>query len=354
MSAVVELSQWLSDERTAALVTSDLSVRHLCGFGLNCGLVLATKEESFLFVGESEYERAKSKSEGLTVVVYNGIEQILDLLIKLNIRRVYVESDKMTVRELNYYADELHCAELIKDDKLSEKLALLRTVKSENELKAVQRAQIVCDRAYHKLIMNIRRGMSERQIAAMLAGYLFEYGADEIMPKFRVAAGENSAKRYSKPSDRKTQNGDFVIIDFGARVCGYCASMARTVVVGEIIPKRENVYNAVSGAFSDGLKALRGGIGAKVAESVVQATLSTFEIDSYAKADFGHGTGLEFSEPPYLKRSSPLMLRKNMTLVCGVELNAPGRFGVKIADCVAVTEEGCANFTDASKSLIHI
>lgn len=354
MSAVGNLSEWLANERTAALITSELSLRHLCGFRLRRGIILATKEECFLFVSKGEFDYAEAKTEGFSVRAFSGMNQILDLLVKFNIRKILVESDKMTVREFNYYADELHCAEIITNDLLSEKLAMMRTVKSDAELKAVEKAQSVCDRAFDKLLMNIRKGMSERQIAAMLSGALIELGADEILPKFRIASGENSAKHYCKPTDRKIGNGDFLLMDFGAKVGGYCASMARTVIVGEIMPKRENIYNAVSCAVSDGLKTLRAGIGAKVAESVAQATLNTWDIDKYAKADFGHGTGLEFFEPPFLERSSPSMLKSNMTLVCGVEVTAPGRYGVKIADSVVITEDGYVNFTTATKSLVHI
>ncbi|MCH5203419.1 MAG: M24 family metallopeptidase [Oscillospiraceae bacterium] len=354
MSAVGYLSEWLSDERTAALITSGLSLRHLCGFGLSHGLILAAKEESFLFVSEDEFERVKAKAEGLSVRAYSDTKQLLDLLVKHNIRKILVESDKMTVRELNFYTDELHCAKLETSDLLSQKLAMLRAVKSDMELNAVKKAQLVCDKAYDKLLMSIRKGMSERQIAAMLSGFLVEYGADELMPRMRIASGENSAKHHIKPTERKITDGDFLLMDFGAKVGGYCASMARTVVVGEISPKRENIYNAVFCAVTDGLKAIRAGIGANVAQSVAMATLNNWDIDRYARSDFGHGTGLEFFEPPYLVQGSPSMLKTNMTLVCGCEVTAPSRYGVKIADCVCVTEDGCIDLTTATKSLVHI
>ncbi len=354
MNAVSEIASWLADERDAALITSDLSLRHLCGFRVGYGIMLITKEESALFVPENECDILKEKANGFSVRAYSDTRQVLEMLVKLNIHRIFVESDKMTVREFRYYSEELHYSKLSTDDVLSEKLAMLRTVKSDAELNAVKKAQAVCDRAYERLLMNIRKGMSERQIASMLCAYLVEFGAEEIMPRFRVASGENSAKRRSKPSERRLTDGDFLIIDFGAKVGGYCSQMARTVVVGKITPKRENIYNAVFCAVTDGLKTLRDGIGAKVAQSVASATLNNWEIDKYAKADFGHGTGLEFYEPPFLEKNSSLMLRSNMTLVCGCEVTAPGRYGVKIADCVAVTDEGYVNFTSATKSLVHV
>lgn len=354
MSGAEMLSEWLPDERSAALITSALSIRHICGFGLSQGLILAAKENSYLFVSESELESARSRAKGFCVYAYSDIKQLLDLLIKHNIRKIYVESDKMTVRELNLFSDELHYAEIVTSDSLSQFLAMLRAVKSEEEINAVKRAQLVCDKAYDKLLMSVRKGMSERQIAAMLSGFLVEFGADELLPRMRIASGENSAKHYARPTDRKLSDGDFLLMDFGARVGGYCASMARTAIVGNITPKRENIYNAVFCAVTDGLKTLREGIGAKVAQSVAQSTLNNWDIDKYAKADFGHGTGLEFSEPPYLIQGSPFMLRENMTLVCGCEVIAPSRYGIKIADCVCVTENGYVNFTTATKSLVHI
>ncbi len=353
MSVVEKLSEQLG-ENSAALITSDLSIRHLCGFRFRHGFIIAAKKENFIFVSQAEYEFLKDKAESFTVNVYSDMKNVAELLKTLGIEKIYVESDNMTVREFNFYSEELCGIEIVTDDLLSRELAILRTIKSDSEIKAVRRAQTVCDKAYDKLLMNIRKGMSERQIATMLRCYLAEYGADEILPRMRVASGENSAKHFIKPTDRKISDGDFLLMDFGAKIGGYCSSMARTVIVGEITPKRENIYNAVYCAVEDGLKVLRNGIGAKLAESVCQATLSGWEIDKYAKADFGHGTGLEFYEPPYLELGSPSMLKTDMTLVCGCEVTAPNRYGVKIADSVIITDDGHINLTKATKNLVHV
>lgn len=366
MSGVTELAEWLPDTRHAALVTSPMSLRYLCGCSLKDGALLVTKEESFLFLRgnvlksmppqllEKLLERFPKKTTDFSVREMNTEKQILDLLIKYGAKHLYIESDKMSVAEYNLYREQLHYAEFDVSDALSARILKMRSVKNERELNAIEIAQRICDKAYERLMSNIRTGMSERQIAALLEFYLTDYGSEGLPFPTVVLSGENTAKFCLRPSDRQVHEGDFVVLEFGATFGGYCAKMSRTIAAGKIAVNRENAYNAVSCAIADGLRALRADIGGKVADSVARSTLAAWDADKYCTSDFAHGIGLEPVEPPFVSRDSGALLRENTVLAVQCAIVVGGKYGVKIGDIAVLTEEGCVDYTNATKSLIHL
>ena len=353
-SALSALTEMLPTDNSAALVTSPLSLRYLSGVTVESGLILASKEARILFVTQREFERLGRRCEELTVTALNESGQILDVLIKYGIKKVYIEADKMTVAQYDLYKERLHYAQMDTSGALDNAISELRSVKREDELAAIANAQKVCDKAYERLLGSLRKGMSERQIASMLEYFLRKFGAQGEPLPVRVLSGENTADPNLSPSDRQITEGDLLIMEFGARWGGYCAKMCRTVAVGKIDEKCENAYNAVSCAIQDGLKTLRAGVGSKVADSVAGATLNAWGVDKYRSTAFAHGIGLEAAEPPFLGRGGSVSLKADTVLYtkCGVTMH--GKFGVKLGDMAVLTDIGCNNLTVATKSLVHI
>lgn len=347
------LIERLPAENSAVLVISPVSLRYLCGFEVESGIILASKEARIMFVPQRDVEALKAHRSGLEITALTSNGQMLDIIVKYGIKRVYVESDKMTVAEYNVFKEQLHYARIETSNALDNALSELRSVKTDRELAFIENAQKICDKAYDRLLGSLRKGMSERQIASMLGYYLMKFGSEGNMP-ITVLSGENTADFNLKPGDRQLVDGDMLIMEFGARYGGYCAKMCRTCAVGKIDTKRENAYNAVSCAIQDGLRALRAGVGSKVADSVAKATLNAWGMDGYCSTTFAHGIGLEPVEPPFLGRGGSVSLKADTALFTKVGVTVAGRYGVKIGDMAVLTDIGCTNLTKATKSLVHI
>lgn len=347
------LADRLPDERSAALVTSPVSIRYLCGAPVDNALMLVFKEGAALFAPDSAFHTAKLPS-GIAVKPLSGRGQLLDLLVKYGIRRVFVESDRMTVAEFNMFSEMLHYAEFDSSDFLPTELMRLREVKSPRELALISKAQEICDTVYERFLGTLRKGQTERQIASLLSYRLMEYGAEALPMPVKALSGENTSELSRAPSDRPISSGDFLTLRFGAVYGGYSAVMCRTVCVGNVSSAMENAYHAVQCAMADGLKALRSGLGAKVAESVVRATLNAWSIDKFYVSPFARGIGLELSEPPVLGAGSADMLKASSVLSACCNVAIPGKFGVGIGDMVVITENGCTDLTKAEKAQMRI
>src|SRR5579885_1577805 len=123
----------------------------------------------------------------------------------------------------------------------------------------MRRAADVADEAFTRLTQKIRRGMSERQIAAMLEDLFVELGASGPSFPTIVAAGPGAAQPHAVPTDRPVQAGEPLLIDFGCRVDGYCSDITRTICIGEPDPKLVELYGIVYASQEAALAKLQAG-----------------------------------------------------------------------------------------------
>ena len=60
-----------------------------------------------------------------------------------------------------------------------------------------------------------------------------------------IKVGREVLARNGVPGEHTIQNGDFITMDFGARVKGYLSDMTRTVAMGSVSDEMEAVYQLV-------------------------------------------------------------------------------------------------------------
>ncbi|MCL2036083.1 MAG: aminopeptidase P family protein [Oscillospiraceae bacterium] len=366
------ISGWLLDSSHAALLTSQVNRRYITGFKSSYGVVVITKDRDYFLTDSRYYERAAeiiselSDSHGrlhpikvvlVDEIAEHGLKQQLEyIFVKHRIETVSLENQAMTIAGLERYKKMFPQVEFDTSERLSELLVKKRTVKTLDEIKKIEAAQRIAERAFGKLHSKLKTGMSEKQIAAILNYYMLELGADGIAFDTIVASGKNSAVPHATPTDKPLEQGDFVIIDFGAVVDGYHSDMTRTLVIGKPSETMKRVYDAVWSANTDALKAVRADITGKLLDNVARSTLEAWGYDSFFKHSLGHGVGLEVHEKPTLsiKAKKDSTLREGMVVTIEPGVYIPGKFGVRIEDMVVVTKNGCVNLTKTPKTLLHI
>lgn len=356
MNNIERLAELLSDGTHAALITSEVGRRYFCGFRSSAGVLLVTKDGSYLIVDSRYFDRANQRVTDCEVILMDDLRsQLLDLLIKHNIRRLSVESAYMTLHEFEEFRERLYYTELDGSEWLSDKISSMRVIKTSEEVKLIVKAQRIAEAAYERLLEKMRRGMTEKQVAALLNYYMMDCGADDLSFETIAASGVNSASPHAVPTDKPLEDGDFLTLDFGAVADGYHSDMTRTLVIGNPTPEMEELYEAVYYANLDGLKAIRADVGGKLVDSVARGTLNGWGgYDKYFGHGLGHGVGLEIHEAPTLSQKSTSVLREGMIVTVEPGVYISGKYGVRIEDMVLVTADGCKNLTSATKKLIHI
>jgi Xaa-Pro aminopeptidase len=129
---------------------------------------------------------------------------------------------------------------------LGHRLAGLRRVKDEEELRRMRTAVRATAAGFEEVRGLIRPGLTERRVEVDLQAAMFRAGGDRIAFETIVAAGPRAAVLHAMPSDRVLAAGEMVLIDAGVECRGYAADVSRTwPVEGAFTPEQADLYAVV-------------------------------------------------------------------------------------------------------------
>ena len=231
----------------------------------------------------------------------------------------------------------------------------LRLRKSPDELNHMRQAVQIAELALETTMPSIRPGVIERELAAELVVQLLRAGSEPELP-FNpiVASGPNSALPHATPTDRVLQEGDLLIIDWGARSGGYISDLTRTFVLGQASEQQRTIHGLVEAANGAGRASIVPGV---LAQAVDEATRAVIDKGGYGDKFIhrtGHGIGLEPHEPPNILAGDDRKLLPGMTFTVEPGIYLPGECGVRIEDNVVVTETGCETLSSLPRELIQL
>jgi D-alanyl-D-alanine dipeptidase len=229
-------------------------------------------------------------------------------------------------------------------------LPLLRAIKDDDELERLAAAGAAADAALEEIVKVRFAGRTERAIAADLAALLREQGHSQV--DFTVVgSGPNGANPHHEMGDRVIQEGDMVVLDFGGLKDGYGSDTTRTVHVGEPTAEEREVFEVVRRAQQAGFEAVRPGVACQEIDRAARAVIADAGYGEYFIHRVGHGIGLTTHEPPYMIEGETHAIEPGMCFSIEPGIYLPGRFGVRIEDIVAATEDGGRRLNATSHEL---
>lgn len=335
----------------AVLLSDSVSVGWLTGFSGTFARVIVT-EGNALFITDSRYTlQAAEEVTTMPVVSFaapvDGDQFTAEHASNLGISRLGFESAAVTYAQWLKMGEKMEGIELVpmKD------LAPLRLVKSPEEIEKMRRACALADAAFDHILRMIQPGVSELDIALDLEFFIRRQGAEVAFPSI-VVSGERSARPHGKPSEKKLEVGDFVTMDFGARLDGYNSDITRTVVVGEASDRHREVYELVLEAQIEALHAIRPGRPAKEVDQLAREILATGDLAKYFGHGLGHGLGRMVHDGGRLNPTSTDIIEPGQIWTVEPGVYIPGFGGVRIEDDIVVTETGIEILTHSTKELL--
>jgi Xaa-Pro aminopeptidase len=230
----------------------------------------------------------------------------------------------------------------------------LRERKDEDELALITRAARIADGALARAIDDVRIGMSELEIAGVLERALRDGGSEGFPFPTIVASGERSALPHARSSERAVKAGDFLLIDFGAVVGGYCADVTRTFVVGTASEEQREIHAIVREANERASRAIRAGMRGRDADAVARGYIEDRGFGDAFGHSLGHGIGIEVHEAPRLARTAEGSLPNHAVVTIEPGIYRPGWGGVRIEDDVFLDDDAARVLTAFSHDLIEI
>ncbi len=211
----------------------------------------------------------------------------------------------------------------------------LRLIKSAAEIKKIEKAQIISQKAFDSVIRTIKTGQTEEEVAHRLKSIIQELGGRGLSFESIIASGTNSGKPHHVSGKRKIKKGEILLFDFGAKYQGYCADLTRTVFIGRAKDRDKNIYGHVARAQKQAISKITNNIKSSDAYHAANDHFKKNGLHGNFTHGLGHGIGLEVHETPHLRPSIDDPLTENM--VFSVE---PGLYfpwgGVRIEDLVTI------------------
>jgi Xaa-Pro dipeptidase len=263
--------------------------------------------------------------------------------------RVGVEPLRLRVLELRLLEAAAPKAQFVSGE---DALIPVRASKDESELNAMRKAVEIAETALEAALARVRVGMTERELAGELTIQLLQAGSEPELPFSPIVAfGPNSALPHGLPGERKLQQGDLLLVDWGANHRGYISDITRTFSVGAPDREFERIYKIVQEANHAGRSAVRPGVACSAVDDAARSVITDAGYADFFTHRTGHGIGLDVHEPPYIRSDNPERLVPGMTFTVEPGIYLAGRGGVRIEDDVLVTSDGGQTLTSLPREL---
>ncbi len=272
--------------------------------------------------------------------------------ISTHLLRVGVEPTRLRFLELDLLRQALPKAEFVDG---SAALAGLRMRKVDDELRAMRQAAIIAQNALLNTLETVKPGQSELQISAELMVQLFRAGSDAGLPFAPiVSTGPNSANAHASPTDRVLQEGDMLLIDWGASFEGVLSDITRTFFCGEPNKEMKQIADLVEKANAAARQGGRAGMPAGEVDRLARDVIAAGGYGEFFTHRTGHGLGMEAHEPPYIYQGNPFILEPGMVFTIEPGIYLPGKYGVRIEDDVVVEAGGLRSLTDLPRKVTRL
>lgn len=353
-SRVSRLRDAMKQKQLQAIwITGDINRQYLTGFTGSSGYVLITLDKSYMLTDFRYMTQAANQAAGFEIVEHGPsvAETLKELLSDQKISELGFEEEKVVFSTYRAYEQDLHPVKLIPVAGLVEGL---RVYKDDQELALMKQAAELADQTFMHMLNVLRPGVTERDMALEIEIFMRKQGATSSSFDTIVASGERSALPHGVASDRVLQSDEFVKMDFGALLNGYCSDITRTVMIGQPTPKHREIYDIVLEAQLHTLQYLRPGMTGREADALARDIITRYGYGEQFGHSTGHGLGMEVHEAPRLSKLSDDILRPGMVVTVEPGIYIPGFGGVRIEDDVVITDSGCRRLTESSKDFTVI
>lgn len=337
----------------AILITGEVNRRYLTGFTGSSGYVLITGQRAYLLTDFRYMVQASEQAVGFEIVEHAAsvTDTLKELLQAGQISRLGFEEENVMYSTYRNYETELSPCQLIPVAGLVEGL---RVFKDDEELAIMKQAADLADRTFHHMLGILRPGVTELDMALELEVFMRKNGATSSSFETIIASGERSALPHGVASERVIKGNEFVKMDFGALLNGYCSDITRTVVLGTPSDKHREIYDIVLEAQLHTLEFLRPGMTGREADALARDVITRYGYGDQFGHSTGHGLGMEVHEAPRLSKLSDTVLQPGMVVTVEPGIYLPGFGGVRIEDDVVITENGIRRLTESTKDFTVI
>lgn len=359
MKKISRVIEMLEKENMDGFIVTDASNRrYLTNFTGSNGILIITKQRTVMITDYRYVEQAKEQTDGIDIILHKDhtghkgskstiYKKVVEQIDRYELKTIGFEQDSMIVGLYNILAENKGFELVPTLDAIED----IRMIKSESELRKLRTATEIADTAFLHILDVIKPGIKEIEVSNEIDAFIEKEGAHNTGFLPIVASGWRGALAHGRASDKVIEEGDMIVIDFGANYEDYWSDMTRTISVGTPDPELEKIHGIVYEALEKALDTLRPGIYDQEIDQVIKDHIRSHGYIEYAGTGTGHGIGMDVHETPYLSTKKDKEVKANMVFAIEPGIYLPGKGGVRIEDNLRVTKIGYENWNKSSKEL---
>jgi Xaa-Pro aminopeptidase len=347
-----EVRRYLETSGLDAILVSHLPhVRYLTGFSGSNGLCVLTPTAQSFFTDNRYRDQSRGEVDGFEIIVTP--DSLLKAARKSGTingkKKVGFEGEYLSVSTLENLKKHFPSASFVSKRLVIESIA---AVKEESEIEAIKQAVTITDKVFKKVLLVLKPGVRELDIAAEISYWHQRFGAEGDAFESIVASGIRGALPHGRATQKKIRKGEFVTLDFGCKYKGYNSDLTRTVAVGKPTERGRRIYRTVLEAQQKAIEATGPGVPARNLDRIARSHIRQKGFGKYFSHSLGHGLGIEIHEPLRLSVKSKDVVRKGNVFTIEPGIYIQGFGGVRIEDDVVVRDSGCEVITKSPKELM--
>ena len=229
-----------------------------------------------------------------------------------------------------------------------------RVIKSPAEIALLQQANDITLQAIATSFATMKVGMTTQELGANVASATNRLGgrADGAL----VIFGKYTAMPHGSVQPQHLQEGDVVLIDAGCTVEGYVSDITRTTVLGKPTQRQRDIWDLEKRAQSAALAAAQVGATCESVDAAARKVITSAGFGPDYKVPglphrTGHGIGLDGHEWTNFVRGNKTIIQPGMCFSDEPTIAINGEFGIRLEDCLHITESGPKMFTPQSPSI---
>ncbi len=228
-----------------------------------------------------------------------------------------------------------------------------RMIKSPAELALLQKANDLTIIAYRATHDSMRAGMTQDEFAGNCSAAFRALG---VQGGVFVSFGKYTSFPHGSSTPQKLQEGDVVLMDGGCKVEGYESDITRTFVFGKPTQRQRDIWNLERRSQDAGFAAAKVGAACETVDAAARKVITDAGFGPDYKVPglphrTGHGIGLDGHEWTNFVRGNKTPIQPGMCFSDEPTIVIYGEFGIRLEDCLYITDSGPRFFTAQSKSI---
>jgi Xaa-Pro aminopeptidase len=275
-------------------------------------------------------------------------ERKLDRRVGIELSQTSQICDRMvgepTVYWQGYYdAFRAGCHEVVDAAPL---LAEARMIKTSQEIERMRLANELAAIGMEYARKNIKPGMKESEVAAMIEGHIHSVGVGykgkvDMARAFTLVWSGKGIATFTATSHRPVIENEPTLVEIWVCADGYWTDLTKNICPGRLTPEYNCLLDQLLKIFADGIACVRDGAPLGEIDRILRKGIDNAGYPGQPSHPVAHGVGARAHEPPYSHQAAPGAMRSGMVLAIEPGVYWEGGGGLRLEDNFLVTAGGC-------------